>query len=73
MSLIDCKQGSHFLRQKSKNRFLFEEFGCAVVKWENGARKESCGQEKKEMGRPRNCTSVLCTEIGGSVVGCFSF
>ena len=51
MSLIDCKQGSHFLRQKSENRFFFEELGCAVVKWENGARKELCGQEKKEMGR----------------------
>ena len=39
-------QNSTFLCQKSENRGVLMEFWRAVVKWENGARKESRGQEK---------------------------
>ena len=39
-------QNSTFLCQKSENWGVLMEFWRAVVKWENGARKESRGQQK---------------------------
>ena len=57
-------QNSPFLRQKSENRGFLSEFWRAVR--ENGARKESRGQEKKEMGRETKVLSFCSLPISFS-------